>query len=45
MCTYLTVPNTAVVAAGQRNRNKNVILKNCAPFTDCISKIKQYTRS
>ena len=24
-------------------RNKRVIFKNCAPFTHCISEIKQYS--
>ena len=34
----MTVPNTETVAA--RNvRNRKVILKNCAPFTNCISEI------
>ena len=37
----ITVPNTAAPGAEQNNRNKKVILKNCTPFTDCISKIKQ----
>ena len=41
MRTYLfketiTVPNTGTAAA-PNNRNKKVILKNCVPFTDCIS--------
>ena len=31
----ITVPNTAAA----NNGDKKVILKNCAPFTDCISKI------
>ena len=26
-------------AAALNNRNKKVIFKNCAPFTNCISKI------
>ena len=29
----ITLPNTGAVAA-PNNRNKNVIFKNCAPFTD-----------
>ena len=34
----MTVPNTETVAA--RNvRNRKVIFKNCAPFTNCISEI------
>ena len=32
------VPNTGAAAA-QNNRNKKVTLKNCAPFTNCISQI------
>ena len=31
-------PNTGKAAA-PNNRNKKVILKNCAPFTNCISEI------
>ena len=34
----ITVNNTAVGAAAN-NTNKKVIIKNCAPFTNCISKI------
>ena len=34
----ITVPNTGI-AATTNNRNKNVIFKNCAPFTNCISEI------
>ena len=30
----ITVPNTGT-AAVPNNRNKKVIFKNCAPFTDC----------
>ena len=33
----IAVNNTAGAAAN--NTNKKVIFKNCAPFTDCISKI------
>ena len=33
----ITVNNTA--AAPADNRNKKLILKNCAPFTNCITKI------
>ena len=32
------VNNTAVAAADPNNRNKKVIFKNCAPFTNCINK-------
>ena len=35
----ITVNNTATGAAAANNTNKKVILKNCAPFTNCISKI------
>ena len=34
----ITVPN-ARTAATPNNRNKKVIIKNCAPLTDCISEI------
>ena len=29
----------AALAVGGRNNGKNVIFKNCTPFTDCISEI------
>ena len=32
------VPNTAAAGATVKNANKGVIFKNCAPFTDCITK-------
>ena len=35
----ITVNNTAAAGADANNDNKKVIFKNCAPFTDCISKI------
>ena len=35
----ITVPNTAADAAPVNNTNKKVIFKNCAAFTNCISKI------
>ena len=36
----ITVNNTAAAAgADEDNTNKQVIFKNCAPFTNCISKI------
>ena len=35
----ISVNNTAVTASDPNNRNKKVIFKNCAPFTNCISKI------
>ena len=34
----ITVNNTRTAAA-PNNRNKKVIFKNCAPFTNCISEI------
>ena len=35
----LTVNNTGADGAGTNNTNKKVIFKNCASFTNCISKI------
>ena len=35
----ITVNNTAGAGAAANNTNKKVIFKNCAPFTNCISKI------
>ena len=35
----ITVNNTAAAGANANNANKKVIFKNCAPFTNCISKI------
>ena len=35
----ITVNNTAAAGAAVNNTNKKVIFKNCAPFTNCISKI------
>ena len=32
----ITVPNTAAAGAAANNI-KNIIIKNCAPFTNCIS--------
>ena len=34
----ITVPNTATAGAAANNR-KNIIIKNCTPFTNCISKV------
>ena len=38
-----TVPNTAAAAAAAaaaaENNRQNIIIKNCAPFTKCISEI------
>ena len=34
----ITVNNTADTGAAVNNTNKKVIFKNCAPFTNCISK-------
>ena len=38
----ITVPNTAAAAAAAAaaNNRKNIIIKNCAPFTNCINEIK-----
>ena len=38
MSVTIIVPNTAAAGAAENNR-KNIIIKNCAPFTNCISKI------
>ena len=38
----LTVPNAAGARAAANNR-KNIIIKNCAAFTNCVSEIKWYT--
>ena len=35
----ITVNNTAADGAATNNKKKKVIFKNCAPFTNCISKI------
>ena len=35
-----SVNNTTAALAAPNNRNKKVIFKNCALFTDCISKKK-----
>ena len=35
----ITVNNTAAQGAAANNTNENVIFKNCAPFTNCISEI------
>ena len=35
----ITVINTADAGATADNTDKKVIFKNCAPFTNCISKI------
>ena len=39
----ITVNNTAATSANANNANKKVIFKNCAPFTNCITKKKWYT--
>ena len=38
MSATVTVPNTAVVEAAENNR-KNIIIKNCTSFTNCIREI------
>ena len=35
----ISVNDTAAEGAAANNTNKKVIFKNCAPFTNCISKI------
>ena len=35
----ITVDDASAVGAAANNTNKRVILKNCAPFTNCISEI------
>ena len=35
----ITVNNTAADGAAAKNTNEKVIFKNCASFTNCISKI------
>ena len=35
----ISVNNTAAAGADSNNTNKRIIFKNCAPFTDCISKM------
>ena len=35
----ITVNNTAGAGAAANNTNKKVIFKNCAPFTNCTSKV------
>ena len=35
----ISANNTAAEGADANNTNNNVIFKNCAPFTNCISKI------
>ena len=34
----ISVNNTAAAGVAASNTNKKVIFKNCAPFTNCISK-------
>ena len=33
------IVNTTGTAGAPNNRNKKIIFKNCAPFTNCISEI------
>ena len=33
------IVNTTETAGAPNNRNKKIIFKNCAPFTNCISEI------
>ena len=41
----MTVNNTAAAGAAVNNAAKKVIFKNCAPFTNCISKISSFWRT
>ena len=36
----MSVANTAAQGTGAKNNNKKVVFKSYAPFTDCISEIK-----
>ena len=36
----ITVPNMEAAGVAVNNTNKKVILKNCPPFTGCITQIK-----
>ena len=36
---HITVPNTAAQGLANKGANKKVIFKNCAPFTNCISRM------
>ena len=38
----ITVNNTAADGAAANNTDKKVTFKNCAPFTNCISKINNF---
>ena len=38
----VSVNNTVSAGADASSTNKKVIFINCAPFTNCISKIKKY---
>ena len=37
---HITVPNTAAQGLANKGANKKVIFKNCAPFTNCISRMR-----
>ena len=37
---YIKVPTTSGATATTNHGNRKVVFKNCAPFTDCISEIK-----
>ena len=39
MSATTSVADTTAAAEAANNTNKKVILKSCAPFTDCMSKI------
>ena len=35
----ITVPNTTAAYVAVKNTNKKLVVKNCAPFTSCITEI------
>ena len=39
MIATITVPYIATKAAADPNNKKNTIIKNCAPFTNCLREI------
>ena len=41
MIWNLTVPNTDAADIDAYNTGKNVIFKNCVPFTECIGEINK----
>ena len=41
----ITVPNTADAGAAVNNTNKKAVLKNCTPFSSCITEINNTEES